>query len=67
MLLDKHDDNEMAFFCATLPKYLNGEQCKELLDGLAKEYTQFKNWLDYVNACIENPDWKPSQGPAPAI
>ena len=65
MLLDKHDDSEMFFFCATLPKFMNGDECQELLDDLAIEYTQFTNWLDYVDACVEHPSWKPSEGPAP--
>ena len=67
MLLDKHDDNEMAFFCVGIGKFLSREQCKELCDGLAQEYTQFSNWLDYVKACCEYPSWKPSRGPAPSI
>lgn len=66
LLLDQHDDNEMALFCASLPQVLSEAQAKVLLDGLAREYTEFDNWLDYTNACVEYPNWKPSKGPAPA-
>lgn len=66
MLLDKHDDNEMAIFCASLPQVLSEAQAKVLLDGLAVEYTRFPNWLCFANACVEHPNWKPSKDPAPA-
>lgn len=66
MLLDKHDDNEMAVFCTSLPQVLSEDQAKVLLDGLAREYTPLPNWLDFVDACVKHPDWKPSQGPVPA-
>jgi hypothetical protein len=62
MLLDHHDDNEMALFCTSLDKTLSTAQCQVLLDGLAKEYTEFTTWPDFVSACCEHPDWKPSRG-----
>lgn len=63
MLLDRHDDNEMAMFCLGLPQVLSQAQATVLFDGLAREYTQFSNWLDFVDACVKHPEWKPSNGP----
>lgn len=62
MLLDKHDDTEMAAFCTGLPEVLSQAQATVLLDGLAKEYTEFSNWPDFVTACVDHPDWIPSHG-----
>jgi hypothetical protein len=61
MLMDKHDDSEMALFCVSLGKYLSREQCNVLFDGLAKEYTEFSNWNEFVEACADYPNWKPSR------
>lgn len=61
MLLDKHDDNEMAFFCMNLNRTLTLEQSTILLDGLAQEFTEFSNWLDFTDACTKYPGWKPSR------
>jgi hypothetical protein len=64
MLLDHHDDNEMAMFCLGLPKMpLSEDEATVLLDGLAREYTQFADWRGFVDACVAHPDWKPSKGP----
>jgi hypothetical protein len=63
MLLDLHDKNEMAVFCVGLQSVMSETQAKILLDGLAIEYTQFSNWLDFAEACADNPDWVPSKGP----
>lgn len=65
MLLDKHDGNEMAVFCASLPEAISQAQATVLLDGLAREYTQFATWPEFVDACCEHPNWKPSKGPIP--
>jgi hypothetical protein len=65
MLLDKHDGAEMVAFCGALPRVLSEEQCKVLLDGLAEEYTQFKRWPEFADACAEHPEWLPSKGPLP--
>lgn len=63
MLLDKHEENEMTVFCTALPNVMSAPQAKLLLDGLAREYTQFSNWLAFVEVCTEQPNWKPSRGP----
>lgn len=60
MLLDKHDDDEMAAFCLALPNVLSPSQAKVLLDGLAKEYTEFETWDAYAQACANYPEWRPS-------
>lgn len=65
MLLDKHDESEMALFCGALPGVLSEAQSRVLLDGLAAEYTQFKTWGEFVNAACDHPDWKPSRGQLP--
>ncbi|KWU19172.1 hypothetical protein AS149_13065 [Burkholderia cenocepacia] len=62
MLLDHHDGNEMALFCTSLGGVMSVAQSTVLLDGLAKEYTEFEKWPDFVSACCEHPDWKPSRG-----
>lgn len=61
MLMDKHDDTEMAVFCVSLPQYLSPKQCNALLDGLAREYTEFANWSDFATACADYPSWQPSR------
>lgn len=65
MLLDLHDNTEMALFCGALPNIMSEAQSAVLLDGLAKEYTQFSTWLAFVDACVDHPEWKPSKGPLP--
>ena len=65
MLIDLHDENEMALFCLNLPKALSEPQSQILLDGLAQEYTQFATWPEFADACALHPDWIPSRGPAP--
>lgn len=67
MLLDKHEDNEMALFCLSLGKVMTLAQSTQLLDGLAREYTEFSNWGDFATACSNFPNWKPSSGPAPKV
>lgn len=65
MLVDHHDGNEMAMFCLGLPQVVSQAQATVLLDGLAQEYTPFSNWLDFVDACVKHPEWKPSKGSIP--
>ncbi|WP_430407323.1 hypothetical protein [Hydrogenophaga sp.] len=60
MLMDLHDENEMAVFCAALPGHLSEAQSKILLDGLAREYTSCDGWMAYVDRCGKEPSWKPS-------
>jgi hypothetical protein len=62
LLIDRHDGPEMASFCLSLPTTLTPAQAKVLLDGLAQEYTQFSTWLEFVDAGVKNPGWKPSEG-----
>jgi len=61
MLLDKHDDNEMTLFCMSLGNTLSPAQSKLLLDGLAREYTDFATWDKFADACADYPSWKPSR------
>jgi hypothetical protein len=61
MLLDMHDQNEMAMFCISLPKTMSLEQSTILLDGLAQEYTEFSNWPDFADACSDHCGWVPSK------
>lgn len=61
LLMDRHDDSEMAIFCSNLPSVLSEAQRQVLLDGLAIEYAGCKDWLDFVDRSCENPGWKPSQ------
>lgn len=61
MLLDKHDDNEMALFCMSLPQVMSQAQSTLLLDGLAQQYTEFATWDKFADACSDHPDWKPSR------
>ena len=61
MLLDKHDGNEMALFCINLPNALSEAQRQVLLDGLAREYTEFSSWLEFADACGTHLGWVPSR------
>jgi hypothetical protein len=61
MLIDCHDDNEMALFCLNLPSALQEGHAKALLDGLAREYTGLKDWPEFVEAATEYSSWKPSK------
>jgi hypothetical protein len=63
MLLDLHDASEMAAFCTALPRVLSAAQSMVFLDGLAREFTQFETWDEFTDACVDHPEWKPSQGP----
>jgi hypothetical protein len=61
MLLDKHDDDEMAVFCTSLPTVMSPAQSQLLLNALAQEYTEFTKWEDFAAACAQHPAWKPSR------
>lgn len=61
MLIDRHDDNEMALFCTNLHTALDGDQAKILLDGLAQQYAKQPDWPTFVNAATDYPEWKPSR------
>jgi hypothetical protein len=61
MLVDRHDDNEMALFCQNLPSALTGDHARILLDGIAREYTGLKDWPEFADGASGFPGWKPSK------
>lgn len=61
MLLDKHDGDELALFFRRTRAVLSEAQSHAFYDGLVNEYTEFDNWTDFVTACYDAPDWRPSR------
>jgi len=49
-LMEDSDTQSMALFCASLAKILPSVKKRTvLLDGLAREYADCPNWMEYVN------------------
>ena len=49
MLLDQHDENGAAFFYRLIGEALSQKEVKILFDGIVREYTDYPDFLSYVD------------------
>lgn len=60
MLIHAHDSHHMPLFLNLINETLSEKQRQVLLDGLADEYTEHSNWLDYVDRCCNDNHYRPN-------